>query len=86
MQLTIWIVPYHRGGRDVGSEDAEAGYGGEARLEERPTGKRNQGEGFPDLHRRGDGSRCREITSELRGAGDKCEAGRESMHARPTEL
>ena len=44
------IVPYDRGSRNTGIEDIEAGDGGEAGLEERATGERNQGEGFQDLH------------------------------------
>jgi 20S proteasome subunit alpha 5 len=44
-------VSYHRGGRNIGSEDTEASDGGEARFEERPTGERDEGERFPDLHR-----------------------------------
>jgi hypothetical protein len=45
------LVSYHRGSRDAGSEDFEASDGREARLEERPIGERDQGEGLPDLHR-----------------------------------
>jgi hypothetical protein len=45
------LVSYHRGSRDTGSEDFEASDGREARLEERPIGERDQGEGLPDLHR-----------------------------------
>ena len=48
----IFVVPYHRGSRDLGSEDIEAGYGGEAGLEERSIGECDQGEGFQNLHGR----------------------------------
>lgn len=62
---TIGVVSDSRGGRDVGPEDVKAGHGGEAGLQERPTGERHQGEGVPDLHGRGDGCGRGEITSEL---------------------
>lgn len=65
-QLTRHIVTYNRGSRDIGVENFEAGHGGEIGLKERTVGKRNEGEGIPNLHRCGDGSSCREITSKLK--------------------
>lgn len=35
------VVSDSRGGRDVGSEDVEAGYGGEARFQECSVGERD---------------------------------------------
>jgi hypothetical protein len=42
-------------GRGPGTQDAEAGHGGEARLEERAVGQRHQGQGLQDIRRRGNG-------------------------------
>lgn len=49
--LIIAIVFDNRRGRDVGTENFEASYGGEARFEERATGERHQGEGIQNLYR-----------------------------------
>lgn len=45
-------------GRSARAQDAEAGDGGEVGLEERAVGERDQRQGVPDLHRRGDGGGC----------------------------
>lgn len=49
--LTYPLVPHDRGRGDVSPEDPEAGDGGEARLQERATGERDQGAGLQDIHR-----------------------------------
>ena len=59
-------VPDNRRSRDPCPKDLKASYGREARFEERPTRERNQGKGIQNLHRRGDGGCCGEITCELR--------------------
>jgi hypothetical protein len=59
------LVFDHRRSGDSRFKDVEAGYGGKARFKERPARERNQGEGVQDLHRCGNGSGRREVTSEL---------------------
>ena len=59
------LVPHHRRRRDARAQDAQAGHGGEARLQERATGKCDQGPRLQNIHGRGDGGCCRAAAGEL---------------------
>jgi 20S proteasome alpha/beta subunit len=68
--LTAWLlalVPHDRRRRDARAQDAQAGHGGEARRQERPTGQRHQGPRLQNIHGRGDGRRGGAPASELDG-------------------
>lgn len=62
------VADHHRR-RDPRPQDPQTGDGGEARLQERPTGERDEREGLPDIHRRGDGC-CRGASSCKLGTAD----------------